>query len=179
VPLTLAIRTRTDPAAIMPSVRRALREVHPALVVASGGSMNTLLAAPLARPRFSAVLLGLFAGITLLLAVIGIYGALAAMVRHRHREIGIRLGLGATGGAVRALVLREGLAIAGLGVAIGLAGALATGRLVRGLLFGISPTDPLTFGVVVVVVLGAAGLACYWPARRASRVDPLVILRSE
>jgi predicted permease len=179
VPLTLAIRTRSDPAAIVPSVRRALREVHPGFGLASGGSMKTLLAAPLARPRFSAVLLGSFAAVILLLAAIGVYGALAAMVRHRHREIGIRLGLGATGGGVRALVLREGLAIVALGATIGLGGALAASRLLRGLLFGISPTDPLTFVVVVAVVFGAAGLACYWPARRASRVDPLVILRAE
>jgi len=141
VPMTLAVRTRADPAGVVPQIRHALQQVHPDLRLVGGGPMRQLLAAPLARPRFSTLLLGTFAAITLLLAAVGIYGALAATVRQRTREIGIRLALGATVQEVRALVLRKGMRLALWGCAIGIIGALVGTRVLRGVLFGISPTE--------------------------------------
>jgi putative ABC transport system permease protein len=164
---------------VAPQVRRALREVHPDWVLVGGGSMRQLLSAPLARPRFSTILLGTFAALTLLLASIGIYGSVAATIRQRTREIGIRLALGATAGEVRALVLRQGLRLALCGCAIGILGALAGTRVLRGLLFGISPTDATTLVAVPALILTVATLACSVPARRASRVDPVIALRAE
>ena len=138
-----------------------------------------MLAAPLARPRFSTLLFVTFATITVLLAIVGIYGALAATVSQRSREMGIRLALGAAGADVRGLVLRQGMALALVGCALGLVGALAGARVLRSMLFGIAPGDPLTFIGVAGLVLASAALACYLPARRATRVDPLVTLRAE
>ncbi len=141
--------------------------------------MRQLLAAPLARPRFSTLLLGTFAVITLLLAAVGIYGVMAATVRQRTREIGIRLAIGATAEQVRRLVLGQGMRLALLGCLLGTAGAFFAARTIQSLLFGIGPTDAVTFGSVVALILLTAGLACYVPARRASRVDPVNALRAE
>jgi predicted permease len=179
VPMTLAVRTRADPTGMIPQIRQALQQVHPELRLVGGGSMRQLLAAPLARPRFSTLLLGTFATLTLLLAAVGIYGALAATVRQRTREIGIRLALGARVGEVQALVLRQGMRLALWGCAIGIAGAFLGTRALRSMLFEVSPTDPATFVGVAALILVAAALACYVPARRASRVDPVNTLRAE
>jgi predicted permease len=179
VPMSLAIRTRADPAGVIPQIRRALQEVHPELMLVGGGSMRQLMAAPLARPRFSTLLLGTFALITLLLAAVGLYGVMAATVRQRTREMGIRLALGARVEAVRRLVLRQGMGLALWGCALGLIGAFLGTRALQSMLFGISPTDPLTIGAVVGLILATAALACYLPARRASRVDPVNALRAE
>ncbi|MBA2245656.1 MAG: ABC transporter permease, partial [Gemmatimonadetes bacterium] len=179
VPMSLAIRTRADPAGVIPQIRRALQEVHPELMLVGGGSMRQLMAAPLARPRFSTLLLGTFAVITLLLAAVGLYGVMAATVRQRTREMGIRLALGARVEAVRRLVLRQGMGLALWGCVLGLIGAFLGTRALQSMLFGISPTDPLTIGAVVGLILATAALACYLPARRASRVDPVNALRAE
>ena len=179
VPMNLAVRTRSDPAAMVPQIRRTLPEVHPELMLVGGGSMSQLLSAPLARPRFTTLLLGTFAAITLLLAAVGIYGVMAATVRQRTREIGIRLALGAKVQEVRRLVLRQGMRLALWGCAIGIVGALFGARTLQSMLFGISPSDPVTFVAVAGLILGTAALACYVPARRASRVDPLEALRAE
>jgi putative ABC transport system permease protein len=179
VPMSLAVRTRTDPTPLLPRIRSALQQAHPDLLLVSGASMRQHLAAPLARPRFGTFVLGALAAVTLLLAAVGIYGALAATVRQRTRELGVRLALGARGSEVRGLVLRQGALLALAGCAIGIVAAyLATGAL-RSMLYGISPTDPLTYAAVTALILGAALLACYLPARRASRVDPVITLRSE
>ena len=179
VPMSLAVRTRAEPTALIPQIRLALQQVHPDLMLVGGGSMRQLLAAPLARPRFSTFLLSTFAAITLLLAAVGIYGAMAATVRQRTREIGIRMALGATVEEVRALVMRQGMRLAFWGCAMGIIGALLGTRALRRMLFGISPTDPLTFVAVAALILAAAALACYLPARNASRVDPVNELRAE
>jgi putative ABC transport system permease protein len=177
VPMALAVRTAEGGAALLPTIRRALAEAHPELLLVSGGTLREHMAAPLARPRFSALLLGVFAAVTLLLAVVGIYGALAAAVRQRTRELGIRLALGARTGEVRGLVLRRGVGLALLGSALGFAAAsLATGVL-RGLLFGVGPVDLPTFAAVAALVLGAAVLASLVPAWQAGRVDPVHALR--
>jgi hypothetical protein len=179
VPMSLAVRTRSDPVALVPQLRGALRGVHPELLLARGASMRQLMASPLARPRFSTLLLGAFAAITLLLAAVGIYGAMATTVRQRTREMGIRLALGAREAEVRRMVLRQGMRLAVWGCALGTAAALLGTRALRSMLFGISPTDPLTFVAVVALILAAAALASWLPARRASRLDPVSALRAE
>ncbi len=179
VPMSLAVRTPADPARVLPLIRRALREAHPELVLVRGGSMRELMAAPLARPRFGALLLGAFAALTLLLAAVGIYGVMATTFRQRSREIGIRLALGAGAGEVRRLMLRQGMGLALLGCGLGTAGALLGARAIRSMLFGIGPADPATFAAVAGTVLAAAALACWVPARRAGRVDPAGALRAE
>ena len=133
----------------------------------------------LARPRFYAVMLGVFAGVACVLAAIGIYGVLAYAVAQRTREIGIRMALGAQRVQVLALVLRSGAFLTIAGIALGLAGAAAGTRLLQGMLFGITPLDPQTFVAVSVLFGAVATLASYLPARRATRVDPMVALRSE
>jgi putative ABC transport system permease protein len=177
--MTLAVRTRVDPVRVVPEIRQALHEVNPALTVAAGGSMDQLLAAPLARPRFGTWLLVVFATLTVCLAVVGIYTTLAAMVGQRTREIGIRLALGARMGDVGGLVVRQGMLLAGAGCILGLLAAVLGTRVLRSMLFGISPADPMTFAAVLILLLAAAACACYLPTRRATRVDPLVALRAE
>jgi putative ABC transport system permease protein len=177
--MTLAVRTRVDPVRVIPEIRQALHEVNPALAVTAGGSMNQLLRAPLARPRFGTWLLVVFATLTVCLAVVGIYTTLAAMVGQRTREIGIRLALGARVSEVGGLVVRQGMLLAGFGCMLGLCGAMLGTRALRSMLFGVSPADPLTFAAVMILLLAAAACACYVPARRATRVDPLVALRAE
>ena len=179
VPMSLAVRTRGDPNAAIPQIREALRDVHPEWMLAAGGSMPQLLDAPLARPRFATLLLSGFAALTLLLAAVGIYGVMAATVSQRTREIGIRLALGATVHDVRNAVARLGLRLTLWGCAIGTVAALAGTRALGSLLFEISPTDPVTFVVVPVVLIIVALVACSLPARRATRVDPVVALRVE
>ena len=121
----------------------------------------------------------IFAGVALALAAVGTYGVLAYSVAERRREIGIRMALGASEGGVLTLVLRQGMVLAGIGLVVGLAGALAVTRVVSSLLFGVQPTDPITFAAVGLFMLGVAFVACVVPARRATRVDPLVALRMD
>jgi ABC-type antimicrobial peptide transport system permease subunit len=129
--------------------------------------------------RFTAFLLGSFAALAVILAAIGVHGLLSYNVTRRRQEIGIRMALGAGRGAVLALVMREGLVIVTAGLIVGLAGALALTRLLQALLFGVSPTDPLTFVMVAAVLTAIALIATLLPARRASQVDPLPALRTE
>ena len=178
VPMTLTVRTRTPNPALMSQIRDALATVDPALLIVSGGSMTERLATPLARPRFSALLMSTFAALALLLAVVGVYGSVAATVAERRRELGIRLALGASANDLRWLVLRQGMLPVALGCAIGLGGALVASQLLRSVLYGISPTDPVTHGAVTLLVLAAAAVACWVPARRASRMAPVQALKS-
>jgi putative ABC transport system permease protein len=133
----------------------------------------------MSRPRLYAVLLGIFAGVAMMLAAIGIYGVLSYLVAHRGREIGIRMALGAQRSVVVALVLRQTAVLTTVGVVVGLIGAAALSRYLEGLLFGLTPLDVTTFVAVTVMFAAVAMLASYIPARRATRVDPLVALRSE
>jgi ABC-type antimicrobial peptide transport system permease subunit len=125
------------------------------------------------------LLFGLFAGLALLLATVGIYGVLTASVSQRTRELGIRMALGATARDVGRLIVRQGLKLVLIGIVIGVVSALALQRVIGKLLFGISPTDPLTFTMIAFLLIGVALLACWIPARRATKVDPLTALRSE
>jgi putative ABC transport system permease protein len=168
-----------DPLTVKSAVQRAIWSVNPALPESKAEALTKTLAGQVAEPRLYALLLGLFAGIALLLAAVGIYSVLAYAVTQRTQEFGIRLALGAQSGDVLKLVIRQGLKLALLGICIGLAGALALTRLLKTLLFNVSATDPLTFAVIALLLLLVALLACWIPARRATQVDPLVALRYE
>ena len=141
--------------------------------------MSEVAAGSFAERRFNMTLLSLFAGLALVLAAIGIYGVMSNAVTQRTQEIGIRLALGARAVDVLKLIIRDALALVCIGVALGLAGAYALTRLMTTLLFGVTPTDGLTIAVVSAVLIGIALLACFIPARRATKVDPLVALRYE
>ena len=177
--VNLAVRTVGDPLAFVPELRRAVLDLDPALPLDDVMTMDARLSGSVARPRFYALLLGLFATLALVLAAVGVYGILAYTVSQRRREIGIRMAVGARQASILALVLRQGATLTALGLVFGVLAALATTRLLRGLLFGVTPNDMTTF-VVAPLVLGAIGLlACYLPARRAARVDPVLALRGE
>jgi len=177
--LSFAIRTRSDPASAAPMVSRIIRAVDPNAGIDAMIPMEQLAANYVARPRFYAVLLGLFAGVAGVLAAIGIYGVIAYAVVQRSREIGIRMALGAQRGQVLALVLRRGVILTTLGIVLGLAGAVAAARVLQTMLFGVTPFDPKTFTAVSIAFAAVAMIACYLPARRATKVDPMVVLRTE
>jgi putative ABC transport system permease protein len=176
---TLLVETRTDPLALADALKREVWSIAPDLPVTPVQTMQQVLTDAVSEERFSALLLGWFALCALALAAIGMYGVMAYVVRARAREIGIRMALGARAGAVFAGVVGRGLALSGLGAALGLAGALAATRVFSAWLFGVSPKDPAVFLGVLLVLLLASLLACALPARRAALVDPLVALRDE
>jgi len=147
--------------------------------VASVATMEQLVSTNLARPRFNTVLLNWLSGLASLLAAVGIYGVLAYSVAQRAGELGIRIALGARRGDILKLVIGQGVRLALIGVAIGLTASFALTRLMKTLLFGVSATDPLTFGMIASLLLVVAFVACFIPARRATKVDPLAALRSE
>jgi len=162
-----------------PAVRKEIAALDNGVPVYQVATMDQLLSASVASQRFNLFLLVLFAALALGLAAIGIYGVLAFGVSRRTREIGIRLALGAHPRGVLRLVVRQGMQLVAAGILLGIAGALALTRLMASLLYSVSPTDPATF-VVVSILLGLVALiACYVPARRAMRVDPMVALRTE
>ena len=177
------VRTQGDPLALAPAARGAMAELDPQVAVARLMTMDQIMYEAVARPRFLATLLAVFAGLALILAAIGIYGLMAYAVAQRTHEIGIRMALGAEPGKVRALVMGQGLLLAAVGTALGLAGALvvnrALGKVLSGLLFGVQALDPSTFIAVPIVVVVVAALACFVPAFRATRIDPVVALRSD
>jgi predicted permease len=177
--LAVFVRGRLDSAAIPVGVREQVQSVDPELPVFGAQSLNELVSASLSERRFSMELVGLFAVTALLLAGLGIYGVISYIVSGRTHEIGIRLALGAEGRNILRMVLRQGLGLAIAGAAVGLVCALIVSHLMAGLLYGVRPTDPLTFAGVTLLLIGVALLACYIPARRALRVDPLVALRHE
>jgi predicted permease len=174
---TLVVRTTLPLARVAELARACVAAVDPATRVTRLRSFAEHAAGPLARPRFNAFLIGVFGVSALLLAAIGLYAVMAAHVRQRYAELGLRMALGATAGDVRRLVLGEGLRLAAAGAVIGMAGAVAAGRILRTLLFGVTPLDPLSLLGAVALLVAAAALACYLPARRATRLDPLVVLR--
>jgi predicted permease len=179
VKVNLVVRTQSDPQMMIKRVEDAIRSVDPQQTITSAFTLEDAVGDAVARPRLLTVLLGLFGAMGLVLGALGIYGVLAYLVSQRTREIGVRLALGARPRDVLNMVVGRGLRLAGLGVAIGLAAALVLTRLMQGVLYGVTPTDPITFAGVALALLGVAAFASWLPALRATRVDPLVALRSE
>jgi putative ABC transport system permease protein len=177
--MALVVRASGDTRPLVSSVLGAIKSVDPDQPAYAVRTMTEVVNQSLALRWFNTVVVAFFAVSSLLLAVIGIYGVVAWTVRQRTREIGIRLALGAQRGSVLALVLQNGLKLTGAGIVLGLSGSLALARLLRNLLFAVGPTDPLTFAAVPVLLILAALLACWLPARRATKVDPLIALRYE
>ncbi len=177
--LALAIRTTVPPTSIVAAVRDQVREVDAEQPIIQVQSLTQLVDRRLSQPRFSTTLLGLFAALAVVLAAVGLFGLLSHLVTLRTHELGIRLALGAERREVLWMVIGQGLRLALLGLAIGVGGALALGPLLRTQLFGVEPTDPVTLASVATGLLMVALLACYLPARRATRVDPMIALRQQ
>jgi putative ABC transport system permease protein len=177
--VTVVARTSGDPNGLISAARNEVQALDRDLPLSDVKTLNEYLGASVARPRFNMLLLGLFAAVALILTAVGLYGVMAFTVTQRTHEIGIRLALGAQKTNVLGLMVRSGVTLALVGVAIGLAGSFALTRLLTTLLFGVTPTDPMTFATVSLGLILVALLACYVPARRATKVDPLVALRYE
>ena len=174
-----AVRTNGDPTTLVPDLWSIVAQSEPGAALGDIFTMDALVSMSIARPRFYAALMGALGVLAATLAAIGIYGVIAYMVTRRTREIGIRMALGAPSPRILALVFGQGAALAGLGIAIGLVGALNLTQYLRAMLFGLGPSDPTTFVAVALAFAGIAALGCYVPARRATRLDPLAALREE
>jgi len=174
---SVVVRSTADPATVMAAIRSQVRELDRDLPLTDLRQLAEVVSASVSRPRFYTMILGVFAAIALVLAAVGIYGVISYAVSMRTRELGIRIALGATGQQVSRLVLRQGVSLAFAGVVVGGVGAFWLSRLLTKLLFGVSASDPLTFFGVAALLTGIAALACYVPARRAARVDPVLAMR--
>jgi putative ABC transport system permease protein len=173
----VVVRTAASLAVVSAAARERVRGVDPDVQVMRVAPFTEMLAGPLARPRFNAFLIGVFGIAALILAPVGLYAVMAAYVRQRDTEIGVRVALGATARDVRRLVLGEGLRLAGLGALIGIASAAVGSRFLRGLLFEVEPLDPVSIAGAAQLLVGISMVAAYVPARRATRLDPIVVLR--
>jgi ABC-type antimicrobial peptide transport system permease subunit len=173
------VRTKSDPEPLLGAVRDQVQTLDRNMPLRGTGTVQQNIEAGLWAPRMGAALLSIFGGLALLLAMIGVYGVMSYSVAQRAQELGIRMALGAQASDVLLLVLRQGVALAAGGTALGVLLALLLGQVVSTLLFGISGRDPLTLAGVSLILTTIALLACYIPARRAARVDPLVALRYE
>jgi putative ABC transport system permease protein len=177
--MTVVVRTQNDPTAVIPAMRSLVASMDKELPIRNIKTLDQYVDGSIAGPRFEAILLGLFAGLALLLTTIGLYGAISYAVAQRTREIGIRVALGAQRTSISRMVIRQAVVIVLSGLAAGLLASFATVRLIRSSLYGITATDPLTFLAVPGLLLAVALLASYLPARRAMCVDPVVALRHE
>lgn len=177
--VAVVVRSSVEPESLVPALRQAVAEVDRTVPVADVKTLEHIVSESVTQPRFNLFLLGLFGCIALLLSAAGIYGVTAYTVTQRTHELGIRLALGAQVGDVLRLVLGQGMAVIAIGLALGLAASFALLRLMRSLLFGVGENDPLTFAAITLVLFLVALLACYVPARRATKVDPLIALRYE
>ena len=175
--MTYVVRTTKDPASMLQAVKGEVWKVNKDLPFASIATVETLISRTLGERRFNLILLGAFAVIALLLAGIGIYGLISFSISRRGHEFGVRMAMGAQTGDIMKMVLKEGLMLMLAGVGLGLAVSIALTRLLSSLLFGTSATDPLTFVMISVVLAVVALTACFVPARRATKVDPMVALR--
>jgi predicted permease len=177
--MSLVVRSSVEPASLSGSLRQVVNEVDRSVPVSNVKTMDHIVSESITQPRFNLFLLGLFSTVAMLLSAAGIYGVTAYSVTQRTHELGIRLALGAQVSDVLKMILGQGMAVIGIGLVIGLAAAFALMRLLRSLLFGVGENDPLTFAAITLVLLLVALIACYIPARRATKVDPLVALRYE
>ena len=178
-PQDVVIRTRVDPSSLVPAVREVVHEIDKDLPVADLRTMAEVMSAATSRQRFNLLLMGFFAALAIVMAGVGMYGVMAYTVAHHTREIGIRMALGARPNAIFKLIIGHGLVLATIGVVLGVAGGLALTRLMTSLLFEVKANDPATFIVVSIGAVAVAFVACYVPARRAMKVDPLAALRYE
>jgi ABC-type antimicrobial peptide transport system permease subunit len=176
--LSLVIRTTTGPMSLAETVRRKAHDIAPGVPLRFT-TLDALTAQNVAQPRFRAFLIGQFAAVALLLAVIGVFGVMAYAVSQRTGEIGLRIALGATPVQILRLLFGRGIAVIGIGLAVGLMVSAIATRVLAGLLYEVKPTDPVTYAGVAALLAGISLLAMYMPASRATRVDPLVALRSE
>lgn len=179
VRVTLVIRTQADPLSLVGGIRKEVNALDPDQPIAAIRLMTEWVAMSAAGARYRTTLLGLFALLAIVLAATGLYGVMSYSVARRTQEIGVRMALGARPLDVLKLVLRQGMILTLIGVVVGLAGALALTRVMSSLLFGVTERDPITFGVVAALLIAVAFIACFVPARRATRVDPLLALRCE
>ncbi|MGH9801644.1 MAG: FtsX-like permease family protein, partial [Blastocatellia bacterium] len=177
--MTLFVRTGLDPASLTAAIRQQVRAIDPAQPVTNVGTMNQVVASSVAPRSFSVMLLAVFAGAALLLAATGVYGVMAYAVSERTREVGIRMALGAQSSDVVGLILKQGMTLTLAGVVAGMIGAVIAASAMTSLLYGIKATDPLTFVAVALLLFVVAFLACYLPARRAAKLDPMAALRHE
>jgi putative ABC transport system permease protein len=177
--MSLVVRSSVEPSSLAASVRQAVNEVDRSVPVADVKTMDHIVSESITQPRFNLFLLGLFGAVAMILSAAGIYGVTAYTVTQRTHELGIRIALGAQVGDVLKMILGQGMLVIGIGLVIGLAAAFALMRLLRSLLFGVGENDPLTFVAITVGLILVALIACYIPARRATKVDPLVALRAE
>jgi ABC-type antimicrobial peptide transport system permease subunit len=177
--LSWIVRVNGDPTQAANRVRSTLASIDPFLPISNLTPLKAYVSRAMASTRFALVLIACFGGVALLLAAVGLYGVLAYAVRQRTAEIGLRVAMGATQQTILGLVVRQGLALSMAGIAFGTVGAFALTRVMRSLLVGVTPTDPLTFGSIGVAFLVVAMLASWLPARRAARVDPITALRTE
>jgi predicted permease len=179
IPLSWVVRASMEPSALASAIQHEFLAVDDQLPVSRFRTMEQVISESTARTNFNMLLLTIFAGTALLLAALGIYGLMSYSVEQRTQEIGIRVALGASGSNILRMVLRRGLLLAGIGLAVGLAAAFGLTRLLSSLLFGVKASDPIAFCAVMVTLASVASVAIYVPARRATRIDPLIALRSE
>jgi len=177
--MTFVLRTDGDPAAIAPAVQREIRALDPNQPISDVRTMEQVMSEAVSRSRFNTLLLALFAGLATLLSAVGIFGVMNYSVALRTREIGLRLAIGAQPRQVLLLVLRQGLLLTVIGLVLGLGASLALTRLLSGLLFGVTAVDASTFATISLLLVLVSLLACYLPARRAMRIDPMLALRYE
>jgi putative ABC transport system permease protein len=176
---TIAVRSESDPTPLMGPIRSLMAELDSSIPISNVRTMDQILAGSVGGQRFVMTLLTVFGLMALFLAAVGVYGVISYAVSQRTREIGLRMALGAKGSSVLTQIMREGLMLSIAGIGVGLVGSFALSRVFESIVFGITPTDPITYGGVVIVLVLAAAAASLLPARRASRVSPMVALREE